>query len=632
MAFFEFPHTRTYDSDLGWLIKNVGLLKDQLEDFYKVNVLKYAEPLEWSIANNYGVNTLAVHDDTMYISMKPVPAGIDITDGEYWQPVGAFGGVTDGVKRYATEQDLITAQGLISGDLVETAGFYTVDDGGAALYYITSTAPASGWYETINNNLYALLVSSGAVNIKQMGAHGDGETDDTAIIQAAVDTYKEIYFPDGVYAVSDSINITKYGITMFGNKDVTRILQTVSNKNGLNVTNQHFTMFNMGVFSSDASSNTAVGIYKNSTFYMTLDNVTIDGFATGLFIDGTGNQGSDWLQNLHIYNYESYGFRINKCVDIYLVNFMFHAFTHPAEAGVYLTNKCESINIVNGDILRGKRGLLTDSDSNFVEDGRVFPAFSRFTNVFFDSYMNSCEINKTHMITFVGCWFSYNTESGNLLNITRSHDTKFIGCNFNSALNQAVNVADTCKSISFDSCTFRQINRSNGSGVAALYLNATYCSVTNCLFTDPPGAINTDYSIQMASGAINSIISGNRFERYRTTPILNAIDTAANYQIINNVGAGNAGGTLQDVYRINNAANAFNVPVPNHRTGSPYMVILINGNQTRLTTIEIPAAGGTCTIRDMVGAAIVTAEFDAVTKILTITPTSTLWGPTLIFK
>lgn len=24
MAFFEFPHTRTYDSDLGWLIKNVA--------------------------------------------------------------------------------------------------------------------------------------------------------------------------------------------------------------------------------------------------------------------------------------------------------------------------------------------------------------------------------------------------------------------------------------------------------------------------------------------------------------------------------------------------------------------------------------------------------------------------------
>ncbi len=31
MAFFEFPHTRTYDSDLGWLIKNVKGYNDAIE-------------------------------------------------------------------------------------------------------------------------------------------------------------------------------------------------------------------------------------------------------------------------------------------------------------------------------------------------------------------------------------------------------------------------------------------------------------------------------------------------------------------------------------------------------------------------------------------------------------------------
>lgn len=30
MAFFEFPHTRTYDSDLGWLIKNVSGYNDTI--------------------------------------------------------------------------------------------------------------------------------------------------------------------------------------------------------------------------------------------------------------------------------------------------------------------------------------------------------------------------------------------------------------------------------------------------------------------------------------------------------------------------------------------------------------------------------------------------------------------------
>lgn len=32
MAFFEFPHTRTYDSDLGWLIKNVSSYNETIDE------------------------------------------------------------------------------------------------------------------------------------------------------------------------------------------------------------------------------------------------------------------------------------------------------------------------------------------------------------------------------------------------------------------------------------------------------------------------------------------------------------------------------------------------------------------------------------------------------------------------
>lgn len=31
MAYFEFPHTRTYDSDLGWLIRNVSNYNETIE-------------------------------------------------------------------------------------------------------------------------------------------------------------------------------------------------------------------------------------------------------------------------------------------------------------------------------------------------------------------------------------------------------------------------------------------------------------------------------------------------------------------------------------------------------------------------------------------------------------------------
>ena len=46
MSFFEFPHTRTYDSDLGWLIKEVTRIADQYDSFVEymnTHKVEYAE-------------------------------------------------------------------------------------------------------------------------------------------------------------------------------------------------------------------------------------------------------------------------------------------------------------------------------------------------------------------------------------------------------------------------------------------------------------------------------------------------------------------------------------------------------------------------------------------------------------
>ena len=49
------------------------------------------------------------------------------------------------------------------------------------------------------------------VNVKDFGAVGDGVTDDTAAIQAAIDTGNDISFPDGTYLVSSQITINTAG-------------------------------------------------------------------------------------------------------------------------------------------------------------------------------------------------------------------------------------------------------------------------------------------------------------------------------------------------------------------------------------------------------------------------------------
>ena len=90
MGFFnEFPHTRTYDNDLGWLIKKVKDLDIQLQNFIKLNTVKYADPIQWDISTQYEANTVVIDALTgvAYISTQPVPSGVNINNTDYWTPV-----------------------------------------------------------------------------------------------------------------------------------------------------------------------------------------------------------------------------------------------------------------------------------------------------------------------------------------------------------------------------------------------------------------------------------------------------------------------------------------------------------------------------------------------------------------
>ena len=82
------------------------------------------------------------------------------------------------------------AVGLHVGMFAQTAGYYSVNDGGGALYRIKSSAPST-YYERLNNNLYAELIITEVMTPIQFGAKGDGTTNDAPSLQAAV-TYANI--------------------------------------------------------------------------------------------------------------------------------------------------------------------------------------------------------------------------------------------------------------------------------------------------------------------------------------------------------------------------------------------------------------------------------------------------------
>ena len=56
------------------------------------------------------------------------------------------------------------------------------------------------------------------VSAKDYGAIGDGTTDDTAAIQAAIDTGNNVFIPNGTYLITSTLNIEDR-ITVYGESD-----------------------------------------------------------------------------------------------------------------------------------------------------------------------------------------------------------------------------------------------------------------------------------------------------------------------------------------------------------------------------------------------------------------------------
>ena len=131
MAFFEFPHTRTYDSDLGWLIKAFNEISQKLDEYLENAVITFGDPITWDITEQYPALTCVIDSDgTAYLSKQPVPAGVNITNTDYWLPIFNYDDNINELRSqiaYNAQNSPTTGQALATGDLVFWKGtIYTV--------------------------------------------------------------------------------------------------------------------------------------------------------------------------------------------------------------------------------------------------------------------------------------------------------------------------------------------------------------------------------------------------------------------------------------------------------------------------------------------------------------------------
>ena len=79
---------------------------NEVIDFTKINSIKYANPLQWDITEQYESNTVVVDKNgNAYLSVQPVPAGISINRTDYWTKIGNFDALWSNIKSALTPYD-----------------------------------------------------------------------------------------------------------------------------------------------------------------------------------------------------------------------------------------------------------------------------------------------------------------------------------------------------------------------------------------------------------------------------------------------------------------------------------------------------------------------------------------------
>ena len=105
----------------------------------------------------------------------------------------------------------LKAASVTVGQKVKTNGYYKANDGGSAYYIIEDKDSIASI--KLDNGLYArILTTDKVVNVKQFGAKGDGEANDTTSIKNAfkalqLDDIDTVVFPGGKYIVNNIVRM-----------------------------------------------------------------------------------------------------------------------------------------------------------------------------------------------------------------------------------------------------------------------------------------------------------------------------------------------------------------------------------------------------------------------------------------
>lgn len=187
--FNKYPYTDVHELNLDWIIAKICELKNDFDTFKAVKTISFRGM--WDIRKNYPAWSIVDVDHNGYISLKPVPAGVDINNTEYWLLIANYSAL------FAEFQIRLAN---VESKVAELSTYVTPE---------------------------------------MFGAVGDGVTDDTEAIQEAINNAKAtklfvVKFASKTYLCTDTINMAE-GVILEGvnsivwNNDNSTIIKSSAN-------------------------------------------------------------------------------------------------------------------------------------------------------------------------------------------------------------------------------------------------------------------------------------------------------------------------------------------------------------------------------------------------------------------
>lgn len=116
-----------YQYDIGWLVEKILSFETELSTAIDLKTIHYADPIQWDITTQYAPNTVVVDPKTgtAYMSKTAVPAGILLSNTDYWVVIFNYQRIYDKIMSgvaFNDKDNLNASKDLLVNDLVWYGG------------------------------------------------------------------------------------------------------------------------------------------------------------------------------------------------------------------------------------------------------------------------------------------------------------------------------------------------------------------------------------------------------------------------------------------------------------------------------------------------------------------------------